>query len=231
VRAVAEYRCRVAYRKGGRLRFLSHLEIVHSLERAIRRAQLPYAVTQGFSPHMKIAFGPALPVGTGGEREYLDVYLTRYDDPDEVLARLVSASPEDLVPVAAQYVGAKEPALTAVATIAVYEVKIEGPDVTEQEVQTAVDAVMSAGELVVEHKGKQKIFDLARSVPKEPRARSTSQGVVVDLTVRMGQHGSLRPEALLSEALRRASLPGTVTAVTRADNLIETEEGVWTRPA
>lgn len=228
---MAEYRLRVAYRKAGRLRFLSHLEIVHALERAIRRADMPYAVTQGFSPHMKIAFGPALPVGTAGEREYLDVYLTRYDDPDEALARLVAASPADLVPVEAVYVGVREPALTAAATIAEYEVEIAGPHVTEQEVQTAVEKLMSLGELVVEHKGKQKVFDLARSVPKEPRARSSSRGVVVDLTVRMGQHGSLRPEALLTSALRNASVSGAVTAVTRLGTLIESDEGVWSRPA
>ena len=35
---------------------------------------------QGFNPHMKVAFGPALPVGTASENEYLDVWLTRYTD-------------------------------------------------------------------------------------------------------------------------------------------------------
>ncbi len=48
----------------------------------------PYAVTQGFNPHMKVAFGPALPVGTAGENEYYDVWLTRYTDASEVLSAL-----------------------------------------------------------------------------------------------------------------------------------------------
>ena len=63
------FRLRVSFAKTGRLRFLSHLEVVHALERAVRRTELEYAVTQGFNPRMKIAFGPALPVGTAGQRQ------------------------------------------------------------------------------------------------------------------------------------------------------------------
>ena len=64
------FRLRVVFRKAGRLALLSHLEVARALERAVRRAGLPYAVSQGFSPHMRIAFGAALPVGVGGEREF-----------------------------------------------------------------------------------------------------------------------------------------------------------------
>ena len=59
------FRMRITFAKQGRLALLSHLEIARALERAVRRAQLPFAVSQGFSPHMKIAFGAALPVGVG----------------------------------------------------------------------------------------------------------------------------------------------------------------------
>ena len=61
------FRLRVVFRKAGRLALLSHLEVARALERAVRRADLPYAVSQGFSPHMRIAFGAALPVGVGAD--------------------------------------------------------------------------------------------------------------------------------------------------------------------
>ena len=57
---------RVKYVKQGRLAYLSHLETIRSMERIIRRAALPYAVTEGFNPHMKVSFGPALPCGAAG---------------------------------------------------------------------------------------------------------------------------------------------------------------------
>ena len=67
------FRLRVRYAKSGRLALLSHLEVVRALERAVRRARLPFAVTNGFSPHMRIAFGAALPVGVGGSDEFFDL--------------------------------------------------------------------------------------------------------------------------------------------------------------
>ena len=62
---------RVCYRKTGPS---AHPVAPRSRARvraAARRAGLPYAVTQGFTPHMRIAFGPALPVGTAGLRRVL----------------------------------------------------------------------------------------------------------------------------------------------------------------
>ena len=79
------FRLRMTFCKQGRLAMLSHLEVARALERAVRRAGLPFAVSQGFSPHMKIAFGAALPVGVGGTHELADLQMTRYVPVDEAL--------------------------------------------------------------------------------------------------------------------------------------------------
>ncbi len=226
-----EFRLRLCCGKRGRLRFLSHLEYSHAFERGARRAAIPYSVTKGFSPHMKAAFGPALPVGTQGLREYIDVWLTRYVAAETVLAALGQALPGDLAPTEAGYAAAKEPSLGAACTIGVYEVRVEGGDVAQDIVSRALDDVVGAGVWQVEHKGKTKVFDLAESLPKEMDVRSTGEAeVVVGVTTRMGQGGSLRPDSLVSHALSRAGVAGAVTLVTRLDTLIETEEGTFRRP-
>jgi radical SAM-linked protein len=232
VRLVAsgEFRLRVRYGKLGRLRWLSHLELIHALERSIRRARLSYAITHGFNPHMKAAFGPALPVGTAGENEYLDVWLTRYTDGQEVLSLLRESTPADLAPFEARYVADKEPSLTAAITIAKYVVDVVGKESSAQEVRAALNSVVGTGTLSVEHKGKHKVFDLARSLPEEVRVEDRQDGCSVKLTVRMGPEGSLRPELLVREALRAASLDAAVSHTTRTDTLIESDEGVWARP-
>lgn len=219
----------MCYGKLGRLRFLSHLEVTHAVERGIRRAGLPYAVTQGFNPHMKIAFGPALPTGTEGEREYLDVWLTAIVPADQVSSALRRALPEDIAVREVRYVDMREPSLTAGCTIAAYVVGIEGEGVAEEQFRRALDALVAGGELTVEHKGKNKVFDLTRSLPKEPRVTSTQGGVDLELTTRMGQEGSLRPESLVSEVLSRIGVSGAVTRVTRRELLVETDEG-YRRP-
>jgi radical SAM-linked protein len=231
VNAVAsgEFRLRVGFGKTGRLRWLSHLEVIHALERSIRRAGLAYAVTQGYVPHMKVAFGPALPVGTAGENEYYDVWLTRYTKARDLLQALQHATPADLAPGDAAFVAADEPSLAAALTIAKYEVEVEGKESPHQ-LHAALKGLADAGTLTVEHKGKHKVFDLARSLPEETRVTKSANGNSVALTVRIGPQGSLRPEALVRAALASAELAGTVVRVTRTDTLVEKEEGVWARP-
>lgn len=229
--ASGEFRLRICYAKAGRLRWLSHLEVVRSLERSIRRSKLPYAVTQGFSPHMKAAFGPALPVGTGSAREYVDVYLKEYTSAEEALRRLAAASPPDLAPKEAHYVPDAIPALTAAISVAAYEVQLEAEGADTSKVQAALDSRAAAGELRVEHKGKTKVFDLARALPKEARATVGESGkVIVEVTTRIGPEGSLRPDVFVRDSLNAAHIDAAVTSVTRTDTFVETGEGVWVRP-
>ena len=227
--AAGEFRLRVCYGKKDRLRFLSHLEVSRALERAARRADIPYAVTKGFTPRLKAAFGPALPVGTAGEREYWDIWMSRYIPAEEILGRFEQATPQGLEPVDAAYVSEGLPSLSAACTIGVYEVVVEGERLTAEQVQDALDGVVADGEIKVERKGKTKVFDLASSLPKEVQARSYGQEIRVSFTIRMGPQGSLRPETLMHVALDRAELSGTITCITRTDTLIE-EEGGMRRP-
>ena len=66
-------RVRMRYTKTGRVRFLSHLDFMTLFHRSCLRAGIPVAFSQGFNPHPKIAFGPALSVGIESEAEYLDL--------------------------------------------------------------------------------------------------------------------------------------------------------------
>ena len=185
---------------------------------------MPYAVSQGFTPRMRVAFGPALPVGTAGEREYYDLLLKEYVPAAQVRASLTAVTAEDLAPVACGYVSAREPSLAAALTIATYELSVEG-GIPPEELQDSLRALITAGTISVEHKGKQKVYDLAAALPKEPQVTSDEDRTLVVLTVRMGEHGSLRPEALMRAALGR----DVRVAVTRTDLMIE-DEGVWRRP-
>ena len=91
------FRLRATFVEEGRLAMLSHLEVAHTLERVVRRAKLPFAISQGFSPHMKIAFGAALPVGVGSTCEIFDLQLTEYVAPAKALAALQAASVPELM--------------------------------------------------------------------------------------------------------------------------------------
>src|SRR5262249_51180171 len=74
--ATAVQRVRVTYRKVGRARFISHLELIEVFTRALRRAGLPVAFSGGHHPQPRLRFSPGLPVGAESECEVIDVDLS-----------------------------------------------------------------------------------------------------------------------------------------------------------
>lgn len=89
-------RYRLRWSRRGKIRYLSANDINTVLERSVRRAKLPLAYSQGFTPHPKISFATALPVGYGSVAELMDITLTEPLDPDEVMERFNGGLPEDL---------------------------------------------------------------------------------------------------------------------------------------
>lgn len=77
-------RLRIRYAKRGRLRFTSHRDVARSVERALRRAQVPMAYTSGFSAHPRISWLGAAPTGVASEAEYVEIALATVCDPDAV---------------------------------------------------------------------------------------------------------------------------------------------------
>jgi radical SAM-linked protein len=198
-----QFRLRINYQKLGRLSHLSHLEIVRAMERLVRRAQLPYAITQGFSAHMKHAFGPALPVGTGGLDEYLDVWLNDYLPAPELLTRLQAVTVIDLPVVSVAYIAANTPSLQVSHVISTYELLLDVGDNSWQAVDDSLMHLIALGSLEVERKGKLKLFDLGHYLVERPRVSEAGERIVhLDLSLRSSASGSLRPETLLTAAFK-----------------------------
>lgn len=86
-------RYRLEYAINEKIRFLSHRELMTSLQRSLRRASFPFAYSHGFNQRPKFSFGPPLGVGIAGLREYLDVELVEEIAQEEYLQRLQQQLP------------------------------------------------------------------------------------------------------------------------------------------
>ncbi len=75
-------RVRLGYRKLGRTAYASHLDLVRSFPRMLRRLGLPLFYSEGFRPLPRLTFGPALPVGTASLCEHVDIRLRASENPD-----------------------------------------------------------------------------------------------------------------------------------------------------
>ena len=55
-----------AFEKGEKLRFIGHLDLMRTMQRALRRSHLPIKYSNGFNPHIRLSF--AAPGGKGSRR-------------------------------------------------------------------------------------------------------------------------------------------------------------------
>jgi len=92
----------ITFRKSESARWLGHLDILRTFERAIRRAELPIAFSSGFNPRERIAFASALSVGVTGDAELATLEFAESVEPDVVVARLNSKLPPGIQLTAAE---------------------------------------------------------------------------------------------------------------------------------
>jgi len=177
---------RMRYTKTGRLRFLSHLDLMTLVQRAAVRAHIPLAFSQGFNPHPKIAFGPALPVGMESETEYLDMETDAGIDLLTTTKALNNTLPQGMRILEMRVVPKKAASLSG--SIARYIYTIEVPAVYAQELEERVQKFLSRTAVIVEKDGKQK--DIRPCI--EAIAVTLSEGTAL-LTVTLQDREPIKP--------------------------------------
>ncbi|MDR1600071.1 MAG: TIGR03936 family radical SAM-associated protein [Oscillospiraceae bacterium] len=118
----------IAFEKSFALRHIGHLDLLRVTQRALRRSGLPVAYSQGFNPHMLIAFASPLPVGQSGREELVDVTFEGYVDGATCLTALKAAMPPGLPPKLARAVSDDHPKLMAMLREASYLIRADGAD-------------------------------------------------------------------------------------------------------
>lgn len=187
-------RFRVIFRKGDRVRYISHLDVLRYWERAIRRSDLPLAYSQGFTPHPKIAFASPLPLGFIGEAEVMDVTLDDVISPEAFRTKLASESTEDLTAITAEEVSATGPAPQAVLLWADYAVDL--PDVELADAAEAVASFMALEtfEWTEDRKEKPKTYDLRAAVASASATVGANGATRIAMRLQADQALTARPE-------------------------------------
>lgn len=79
---------RIKFRKQGTMKFIGHLDVMRYFQKAIRRADIDIAYTEGFSPHMILSFAAPLGVGLTSNGEYADITVRTPITSAEAVKRL-----------------------------------------------------------------------------------------------------------------------------------------------
>lgn len=102
---------RIFYRKLGRIKYISHLDMNRCMSRVLKRSGLPVWHTLGFNPHIYLTFALPLPLGFESNCESMDFRLTQEVSMQEICERLNAVLPEGLIVDRAQPVGSKPAAI------------------------------------------------------------------------------------------------------------------------
>ena len=143
-------RLRLKFSRGEELKFLSHLDLMRLWERALRRAGLPLAYSEGFTPHPQIALAAPLLVGVTSEAELMDVFLSRWVPPQSFITQVSKQLPCGIDLLEAWPVGPKAPSLQSQVRFIEYKVEVEIEQGCE-EVELALQSFLSAKELPWHH--------------------------------------------------------------------------------
>lgn len=124
-------RWRLLFSRGEEVKFLSHSDLMRLWERALRRAGMPLAYSQGFSPHPRLCLALPLPVGVTGEAEMAELWLQRPMDLLNLMSDLARQLPEGVEVRGAEAVPAHVPSLPSLVQGVEYQVNGEGRGVVE----------------------------------------------------------------------------------------------------
>ncbi|MCX7780826.1 MAG: TIGR03936 family radical SAM-associated protein [Negativicutes bacterium] len=201
---------RLQITKGEAIRYISHLDYARTVERALRRAKLPVAYSEGFNPHMKLAFASALAVGVTSDAEYMDIELMENLPPERLAAALAGQLPAGIVIRKVQRVAPQSPALMKIVNWADYTVAVPLADGSYERTAAAVEAFRDAPQVIYTKetpKGKREI-DLKRFLAA-PVEITGWDGIQLRLTfaVHITPAGSVKPREVLDVLVRHYGLP------------------------
>ena len=125
----APIRYRVVYSKSGPARFLSHIDLIHVLERAMRRSGVDVAQSQGFHPKMLISYGPALALGMIGLNELLEFRAARNLEDKEYITAMNRSLPRGIRIRSMTRLGPSDPPLSGSYSETVYRLDLKDPAV------------------------------------------------------------------------------------------------------
>ena len=223
---VTTQRFRVWFRKGERVRYISHLDVLRSWERSLRRAELPLAYSQGFTPHPKLAFASPLPLGFVSEAEVMDVTLDERVEVDDFIRRLAEQTTEDLAVIRAEEVAANSAAPQAAMLWADYRLSLP---VEPAAAATAVRDFLAKDSLPWREERGERVreYDL-RTACAWLRTRAVEGGTEFEMRLRADQDLTARPEAIIG-----ALFPGETAPIIARIGIVLSEHSpardLWRR--
>lgn len=193
---------RVWFEKKGMIRYISHLDLMRTVTRAVRRSEVPLWYTEGFNPHPYMTFSLPLSLGTESECESMDIKIEGDITNGEIFEKLKAVMPDGI-----NVTAVTEPVFDP-KEIAYGEFTIDfDGNFDREKAKEAIDSLLSQDEIIIQKLGKKghkkvmKELDL-KPLIFEPVVSDTENGVRLFVRLPAGSKTNVNP-SLLAELIQK----------------------------
>ncbi len=189
-------RLRVRFKRGDSVKFISHLDIIRLWHRALRRAGIDLAYSEGFNPHPRIALAAPLALGITSDAELMDIFINRHISPHSFTALVGRQLPPGIEILQVCLVAPTLPALQSQVRFAEYIVEVGG---AAGDVAAAIASLLDKEHLPWQHQRDTgtRSYDLRPLIDDLWLASWHDDGGAIGMRLRCGSNGSGRPEQVV----------------------------------
>jgi len=222
----------VVFEKGFALRHIGHLDLMRTIQRALRRTSLPIRYSNGFNPHIQLSFAAPLSVGVVGMREVMDVPMAAACSEEVFTQELNRVLPGCLQVKRSRTVPDEFPTLMALVAGSRIRIEIEAGEAGDK-VAAAFPAFMAADETVTLRKTKAgENMTNIRPFVVQGTIEKKADGYTIRCVIANRQDGSLKPAVLMNALCELAGIESAsyiayrdgILAKNKDGRLIELEE-------
>ncbi len=188
-------RLRIRFRRGEELKFISHLDNMRLWQRALRRANISLAYSEGFSPHPRISLAAPLAVGVTSDAELMDIVITNWITPHVFTETVNRQLPKGIEVMQVYPLAVAMPSLQSQIRFAEYLVEV-ATDKPKTFVEYAIASLMAQEHLPWEHirdTGPHR-YDLRILIGRIWVAHAGERRYPLGMNLKCDNAGSGRPE-------------------------------------
>lgn len=191
---------RFRFIKRGSLQYISHLDLVRTMNKVIVRSKLPLWYTEGFNPKPKMIFAAPLSIGTESECEFMDIRMSEYIDPAEAMARINANMTSEMQVFEAYYPESKFTDLKWMS----YKIKISSPYLSD-ETASLCNKLLSGDAVEVKKKNSEQIMNI-RPLIKSAKVEFSDGDLFIDCLLSADPSAFLNPEYMVKFLIDKAGI-------------------------
>lgn len=219
---------RVKFIKGNEVKYISHLDLMRTFMRVIRRANIPIAYSGGFNPHPEMSFGAPLSLGVVSMAEYVDIKLAEEIPMEELITRLNLSMPMGIKVLGAVILSDKFKSAMSLISHAKYTIYItlENPDI--QEMRNKLTRFINQESIMAKKRQPKKNFAIKEFDIRPMILEMTLEGCednicTIGCLLQSGSQANLKPEILIQAFAEYADLDIKRTKIVRNEVYTEKE--------